>query len=185
MARAEGWVVKVGGSLFDWPSLAPRLRQWLAAQPTTRILLVPGGGPTADVVRTFDQLHALGEERAHWLALRAMSLNAHFLADLLPGCAVVHVPNVSNALAVLDAYAFCRQDATLPASWSVTSDSVAARVAVIAGASRLVLLKSTDLPAELTWEQAGRLGLVDPWFATAAAGLTVHSVNLRTWQPAR
>ena len=44
-------VVKVGGSLFDWPDLGERLCRWLAVQEEKEILLVPGGGPTADVIR--------------------------------------------------------------------------------------------------------------------------------------
>ncbi len=56
-------VVKVGGSLFDLPDLGPRLVQFLARLPTREIILVPGGGPIADLIRKFDQLHGLGEER--------------------------------------------------------------------------------------------------------------------------
>ena len=36
-------VVKVGGSLFDWPELGPRLGRWLKTLPSNRVLLVPGG----------------------------------------------------------------------------------------------------------------------------------------------
>src|SRR5262245_62868008 len=111
-------VVKVGGSLFDLPDLGPRLRRWLGQLPAGEVLLVPGGGATADVVRAFDRVHHLGEEAAHWLALRAMSVNAALLESLAPG-----VP-------VLDALAFARDDegrpGRLPHCWAVTSDSVAA-----------------------------------------------------------
>ena len=48
------------------------------------ILLIPGGGPTADAIRTFDKAHGLGEEASHWLALHALALNAHFLVNLFP-----------------------------------------------------------------------------------------------------
>src|SRR5262249_50947889 len=78
-------VVKVGGSLYDLPGLGARLRAWLERLPSREVLLVPGGGPAADVVRDLDRLHRLGEEAAHWLALRALSVNARFLAALLPG----------------------------------------------------------------------------------------------------
>ena len=88
-------VVKVGGSLFDWPDLGPRLRQWLAANAPREVILVPGGGPTADVIRTLDRTHGLGDEAAHWLALRAMAVNAELLAALLPGAPAFPGP-VSN-----------------------------------------------------------------------------------------
>jgi aspartokinase-like uncharacterized kinase len=187
-------VVKLGGSLFDWPELGERLRLWLQSGGRRQILLVPGGGPTADVIRDFDRRHGLGEERAHWLALRALALNAHFLQALLPRAEVV--PSLPESVAcwrrgvlpVLDAEAFCRTDEGRPGclahAWSVTSDSVAARVARVAGAGELVLLKSTDLPAGLGWRQAGQLGLVDPTFAEVVGdGLEVECLNLRRWQP--
>src|SRR5947209_1436057 len=85
-------VVKVGGSLYDLPDLGPRLGRWLGASPGRRALLVPGGGPTADVIRQFDACHGLGEATAHELALRALTLNAHFLAALVPAAVVVDDP---------------------------------------------------------------------------------------------
>ena len=76
-------VVKVGGSLFDWSELGQRLGQWLDSHASKKILLVPGGGPTVDLIRNFDRWHGLGEEAAHWLALRTLTVNAHFLATIL------------------------------------------------------------------------------------------------------
>jgi hypothetical protein len=90
-------------------------------------------------------------------------------------------------LAVLDAYAFARFDegceGSLPHTWAVTSDSVAARVARLVRAKKLVLLKSVDHPCNGDWAEAGRQGFVDPWFARAVGeGLTVEAVNLRGWR---
>src|SRR5262249_21445135 len=111
-------VVKVGGSLFDLPDLGARLRGWLERLSAVRGLLVPGGGPTADVVRAFDCSHGLGEETAHWLAVRSLTLNAHFLQALVPGAAVVPRPHdrppVRPALAVLDPHPFLQEDEGRP-----------------------------------------------------------------------
>src|SRR5262245_50664634 len=74
--------VKVGGSLFDHPNLGPGLRRWLDGV-TGQVLLVPGGGAAAEFVRELDRLHRLGEEHAHWVALRAMTLTARFLGALV------------------------------------------------------------------------------------------------------
>jgi aspartokinase-like uncharacterized kinase len=182
-------VVKVGGSLFDWPDLGPRLRGWIAGLSRLDVLLVPGGGPAADVIRDLDRRHGLGAEKSHWLALRAMSLNAHVLAGLLPGSSVVE--SVRETLAgptILDAHAFCRADErdhpaeALPHAWAVTSDSVAARVAVAAGARELILLKSLTIPPDFGWDEAARNGYVDAAFAgvVRAAALEVRSVNFRS-----
>jgi len=66
-----------------------RLAHWLAQLDSPKVVLVPGGGATADVVRAWDRQHRLGEETAHWLALRSMTFNAHFLKAILPGAGVV------------------------------------------------------------------------------------------------
>lgn len=182
-------VVKVGGSLFDLPDLGSRLRRWLERLDVAALLLVPGGGASVDVVRIWDRQHELGEELAHWLALRAVSVNARLLADLLPGAEIVEDVTASPAgMTILDAYSFARADegrpGFLPHSWDVTSDALAARAAVVAGAQRLVLLKSVDIPEGMDWHQAGECGLVDRYFWRVLRGVAfrVQAVNLRTWR---
>lgn len=185
-------VAKVGGSLLDLPDLRERLRRWLAGLGTGRVLLVPGGGAFADVVRQLDRTHALGPGASHWLALKVVDLNGEVLNGLLgqrPGAARAEELGrywEANAVPVLGIVPFALVDKdrpdTLPASWTVSSDSIAARIAVVTGARRLALLKSTDLPAGIDWEEAGRLGYVDGYFATAVQqrpALTVEWVNLR------
>jgi aspartokinase-like uncharacterized kinase len=186
-------VVKVGGSLYDMPDLATRLRRFLETLPVAEVLLVPGGGPTADVVRALDERHQLSEEKAHWLALRALTFNAHFLADLLAGGRVVQALDDSTTSperpAILDPFAFARWDeeahpnACLPPCWDATSDSLAARVAVVAGASRLCLLKSAPpRNCNLEWLEP-EYGYVDRLFKAVLAGsrhrLLVEAVDLR------
>jgi len=180
-------VVKVGGSLFDLPELGPRLLRWLTELTAADVLLVPGGGPTADAIRDLDQRHGLGQEKAHWLALRALTLNAHVLANLLPGFRVVEsTAERLGGKAVLDPHAFCLADerdhpaAALAHSWTVTSDSIAARVAIASGARQLILLKSVTLPQEIDWPQAARQGFVDGAFADLVRGvaaLQVRAIN--------
>jgi aspartokinase-like uncharacterized kinase len=187
-------VVKVGGSLYDLPNLGSRLCRWLAEQlASKRVVLVPGGGLLADAIRQLDRRHGLGEETAHWLALRALTVNAHFLASLVPSaCVIGDVAELgrvwrNNQLPVFDVHEFGRDDERrpnhLPHSWSVTSDALAARIAVVLRASHLVLLKSTTIPADVDWREAGRLGLVDAQFAEvlreAPANVYVRAVNLR------
>jgi probable H4MPT-linked C1 transfer pathway protein len=186
-------VLKVGGSLFDLRDLGSRLRSWIKQLGTSAVLIVPGGGPTADVVRELDRRHALGEEPAHWLALQALSLNASFLAEVIADAVVVQ--NLADCAAqwhaskipILDPYPLILADegrpGSLPHSWDVSSDSLAARVAGLVGARRLILLKSS-IPAEpISWVEAGRGGFVDIHFAQAAAGLDVQAVDLRAWRP--
>ena len=60
-------VVKLGGSLLDWPEWPTRLIDWLATRPELHPVLVVGGGRFADVLRDLDPIHALGEAaRTNW-----------------------------------------------------------------------------------------------------------------------
>ena len=165
-------VAKDGGSLYDWPALGARLRAWLADQPEP-VLLIPGGGDAADVVRVWDRVHDLGEEEAHWLAIRSLSLAAHFLQRLLPALNVVEAPMPG----ILDPYSYFRTQSGPPHTWSVTSDSLALWVAIQSKASKLVLMKSAEAP-EGSWAEAG---YVDAYFPVLLAGASigVEAVNLR------
>ena len=193
-------VVKVGGSLFDLPDLGSRLAAWLRSLKNPDVLLVPGGGVSADAVRTLDRVHGLGEECSHWLSLEVLALNARFLGHVLDGGVVVDdLPGAGKSwrlrkLPVLNAYLFAcadeRQAGRLPHCWEVTSDSVAARVAAVSGARRLILLKSIALPVGMSWDAAACAGLVDVYFPRALAALasatasdcSVEVVNLREWK---
>jgi aspartokinase-like uncharacterized kinase len=188
-------VIKVGGSLFDWPQLPARLSLLLDEQRVIgrHPVVLAGGGPAADFIRSLDRTFALGDLASHHLALRALDLTAHALAALLPGLDVVVVDEIAalapvwnrGGLPVLAPRRFLealdlRDPHPLPASWDVTSDSIAARVAVHLGAAELVLLKSASLPAGADRLAAARLGLVDARFPHESGDLErVVYVNLR------
>lgn len=169
-------VVKVGGSLYDHPGLGSGLRSYLGSLGSP-VLLVPGGGAVTDAVRELDILHQLGEEAAHWLALRSLAVTAGFLRHLTLGWRL--------RVTVLDAFAFAVEDESrqgaLPHSWAVTSDSIAARAAVVHQAERLVLLKSVDVPPKTPWAEAAERGWVDRHFpgVIADAMFPIEVVNFR------
>ena len=189
-------VVKVGGSLFDLPGLGQRLHLWLQQEAPKPVVLVPGGGELAEAVRKLDKAQRLGQERSHLLALGATSVAANFLADILPDGQVI--PNLKaaagcwkrGALPILDLAQFDLADRAqpghLPHIWDVTSDSLALRAAVTAGAFRLILLKSVTLPEKADWAEASRQGVVDRYFPKALAAvklLDVQAINFREWEP--
>jgi aspartokinase-like uncharacterized kinase len=190
-------VVKVGGSLYDLPRLGDRLRAWLAERDA-RALLVPGGGPAADWIRDLDAQDDLGSERAHWLALRALTFAAHVLAQRVPGGVVIEeAADRAKAwrlgqVPILDLHAFALADEArhdhLDHSWAVSSDSLAARVAVVTGIEELALLKSQAWPPPIDWSAAADQGFVDDAFpsvvAAAATALRVSAINFRAWRPA-
>ncbi len=185
-------VVKVGGSLLDWAELPARLAAEIATRSDRRLVLIAGGGRLADVLRNLDRVHNLGEPRSHALALRILDATAAILAALLPRSRVVtSVEELLQAWSdglvpilapreTLDRDDRLTPTDALPHSWSVTTDSIAARVAELLGAGELVLIKSTDGPSgpdPRAWTDSG---LTDAHFPEAASRLLrVTCVNLR------
>lgn len=161
-------VVKVGGSLYSHPKLGHGLQAWLQSL-NEPVLLVPGGGPFADAVRQLNRIHGLAETASHWLAIRAMDQAGEFLKSL----------GIDSP--ILDTYDFCRTNTALPESWHVTSDSIAALTAKVYCASRLVLLKSIDIPADIPWTEAAARGWVDAHFpyVVPETAYEIQSVNFR------
>lgn len=138
-------VVKLGGSLHD----APELCVWLhaLARAGGRIVLVPGGGPHADAVRTAQARWGFSDAAAHRMSLLAMEQYGLMLCDLEPGL----VPAASTQ-AIAEAVARSQTPVWLPSAmclgandiqedWSVTSDSLSAWLAHHLGAEALALIK--------------------------------------------
>ncbi len=184
-------VFKLGGSLLELPDLAQRLASLLTGPRLARPLLVVGGGAAADLVRRWDAVHDVGSQAAHDLALSAMALNEQLVAGLLPASRIVHTQTEAAAAwnadeaAILNCRAYLQKlegsgVAELPHTWEAASDSIAAWVALCWPARELVLLKSADLPAATTMQQASEAALVDACFPQFAARIeSVAWINLR------
>lgn len=181
-------LVKIGGSLFGLDDLADRLRRWLASQSAATNVLVAGGGRRADLVRACQS--ELTDREAHWLAIEAMEANARWLSDALAEAKWLDnlgdVRSINGPLAILSPRRFMWYDdarhpaGALPASWQVTSDSIAARIAEMAAAEELVLLKSAAAPEPATPEHLAAAGYVDAFFPQASRPLLmIRYVNLR------
>jgi aspartokinase-like uncharacterized kinase len=136
-------VVKVGGGLGDdaLPALCSMLGKLGARHP---LLVVPGGASFADAVREADRRFGLRAATAHRMAILGMEQFGWLLSELIPGaerCADLARVGAGRTTVLLPAA--LPLDA-LPASWRVTSDSIAAWVADRARAGRLVLVKEVD-----------------------------------------
>jgi 5-(aminomethyl)-3-furanmethanol phosphate kinase len=187
-------VVKVGGSLLDMPDLADRLRGFLESLRTPRLILVVGGGPAADLVRQRDRDENFDDDKSHWLAVRAMSFNS-FLVEALVSQSIV-VSSVAQCrvawsdghIPILDPHTFLVADeasgaAALPHRWTVTSDTIAARIARVSSADELVLLKSVSWPVDASLSAAAEQGIVDehlPRELRRSPQLRVRIENLRS-----
>ena len=136
-------VVKVGGGLGEdaLPGLCITLGDLGRRH---RLLVVPGGARFADAVRDADRRFGLHAETAHRMAILGMEQFGWLLSDLIPGaerCTDLERIAAGRTSVLLPANLPLDD---LPASWDVTSDSIAAWAARKAGAGRLVLVKAAD-----------------------------------------
>jgi aspartokinase-like uncharacterized kinase len=169
MRRSNITVVKLGGSHGGSAHLAG----WLDALAACggRVAIVPGGGAFADAVRSAQPKIGFDDAAAHAMALLAMEQFGRALASLRPGFRMAaspaairrtlrdqRVPVWAPASMVLGA-------ADVPASWDVTSDSLAAWLAGRIGARHLLLVKhgAASSGATPAADLAAR-GVVDPAF---------------------
>jgi aspartokinase-like uncharacterized kinase len=190
-------LVKLGGSLLDWPGLRDRFETLRTTELSRRTAVLVGGGDAADHVRRFDRTHGLGPELGHWMAVRAMQLNAHLTYSILPRCALVTEAAACKSawseqrIAIIDPIAWLEMEESrgvkTPHRWSFTSDSIAAHLAKQLQAPRLTLLKSTLPPeAGCNIEQAAAVGIVDADFPAASQGIPcIELINLRATPPRR
>lgn len=149
-------VIKVGGSLAHGERLQEVCAGLAEAGRGRRLLVVPGGGVAADVVRQQDERFGLQPGTAHWMAILAMDQFGLLLADLTPGATVARTLDEAHARLAHDGVVVLlpseplRRADPLPHSWSVTSDSIAAWLAAQVGARLLVLLKDHHGMVRLT-----------------------------------
>ena len=162
-------VIKIGGSCAG----SLDLRRWAQAIAACagRVVIVPGGGPFADAVRVAQPTMGFDDAAAHHMALLgmeqfgralvgfdAMLTLADSLAALRRGLHDDKVPVWQPTRMTLDA-------ADVPASWDVTSDSLAAWLAGQLGARRLVLMKQVVLPRDpVSADDLAARGIVDKAF---------------------
>ncbi|NYT01233.1 MAG: uridylate kinase [Methanosarcinales archaeon] len=136
------FLVKVGGSLMENARALIRALCALSARGHG-FLVVPGGGPMADLVRDLYARGLIGGEAAHWMAVLAMEQYAYMLSDGTGAALTSRLQRVEAGVHVLLPYLLLREDDRgLEHSWDYTSDSVAALAASRLG---LDFIKATDV----------------------------------------
>lgn len=191
-------VVKVGGSLFDLPDLAQRLRDWLAEQSPAHNVLVAGGGPLVETVRQWNRLAELSDAAAHWMCVDLMTVTAHFLHDRIPEIPLVEDDRLlcqrvgTQGATIFGPAPWLRHaepalpGVWLPNSWETTSDAIAGRLAVALRADEFHLIKSDLPPRRSAWELSALAAAdyVDPTLARMAPDLPpTWFVDLRSRPP--
>lgn len=186
-------VVKVGGSLGRGRApLRAIVRRLAVLARTRRVLVVPGGGVFADLVRRERRRLGLGAEAAHRMALRATDQYGLLLASLHPdaepvtGLAAARRVAAGGRLSILLPSALVDRAPSLERTFRLTSDAIAAWVAGRTGAGRLLLLKSVpginlEVGERRVAALLARRHIVDPLFPRLLpAGIAVRVIDGRT-----
>jgi aspartokinase-like uncharacterized kinase len=144
-------VVKVGGSLAEDPERLIDLCTKLGGLAKSyELVVVPGGGRFADVVRDSDKRFNLSSEISHRMAILGMDQFGLLLSQITPNsCATFLLDDAKqlSATEVVPVFLPSRlmfKEDPLENSWDVTSDSIAAYVASRLQAAKLVLVTDVD-----------------------------------------
>ncbi len=164
------WVVKLGGSL----QTSSQLSKWLdilVEYGSGKVIIVPGGGRFADQVRHMQSYWEFDDGVAHEMALLCMEQYAYILqgmeSRLQPVLSKDAILNCldNQQVPVWLPHKMIINRREIPASWRITSDSLALWLAGYLGAGSLLLIKTTQLPDHyLPIAQMPARGLVDDCF---------------------
>jgi hypothetical protein len=147
----DATIVKIGGSL----ALNPKALRELCAKLSSlskkhRLVVVPGGGEFADVVRNTDDRFKLSPAISHRMAILGMDQYGFLLSDLTPNsCVINKVENLQQALdtGMLPVFLpsnFLFSEDLLENSWDVTSDSIAVYIAGQLRVAKAILVTDVD-----------------------------------------
>jgi hypothetical protein len=172
-------IVKVGGSLYNQiPDLIPVIKA--SKRP---LLLIPGGGPFADLVRRVK----VDNDTAHWMAVSAMQQYGLFIASF--GISTTDFIITPLTTTVFLPYRYLRLTDPLPHTWDVTSDTIAAWVAHALHLD-LLILKSVDgifingiFQVQVT--RPVETDVIDPFFIPFVAQNSVRATIINGTQPER
>jgi aspartokinase-like uncharacterized kinase len=172
-------IVKVGGSLYNQiPDLIPVIKA--SKRP---LLLIPGGGPFADLVRRIQ----VDNDTAHWMAVSAMEQYGLFIASF--GISTTDFISTPFTTTVFLPYRYLRLTDPLPHTWDATSDTIAAWVAQALHLD-LLLLKSVDgifingiFQVQVT--RPVETDVIDPFFIPFVAQNSVRVTIINGTQPER
>jgi aspartokinase-like uncharacterized kinase len=144
-------VIKIGGSLAEDPATLRALCSRIGEiAKKHRVVVVPGGGKFADVVREFDQQFGLSPVISHRMAILGMDQFGLLLSQIIPNSCASCLLNDAKQLSeigVVPIFLPSRlmfQADSLEPSWDVTSDSVAAYVASRLSADKVILITDVD-----------------------------------------
>ncbi|MGD0450540.1 MAG: hypothetical protein ABSA79_05720 [Candidatus Bathyarchaeia archaeon] len=147
----DATVIKIGGSLALHPEKLKILGSKLsAASKKQKILVVPGGGEFADVVRAVDKRFSLSDSVSHQMAILGMDQYGFLLSNLISGSQAIN--QFDQVQIIFDSHKCpiflpsnsMLKNGHLEKSWNVTSDSIAVYIANLLHIKKVILVTDVD-----------------------------------------
>ena len=181
MPKRNTWVIKLGGSLIGSPDLVACLDAIAKISRSTRVIIVPGGGVFADVVRRAQTTLKLDDTVAHQMALQGMrqfgvaleGLTKSKFSAALSCTAEIKASTVRGGVSIWDPCDPALGSSSLPRDWRVTSDSLSLWLCGEFPNSRLLLVKSITPPASaVNTLSLAATNFVDDYFPVLRSSVT-------------
>ncbi len=163
-------VVKLGGSLSQSDALIKCLNSVEQNYQGRAVVIVPGGGAFADQVRLAQQRWQFDDKTAHRMAILAMQQMALLFNGIKGDFAIARlVADIQKQLLQKKTVIWSPdivelECASVPASWDITSDSLAAWLATALSAKELILVKSANIDAGFSLQQLAEKNILDKGF---------------------
>ena len=166
-------VVKLGGSLLEFDRTPEYLRRWLSLQNPMQTGWIIGGGKPVEEIRRQDKAHDRDATEIHHACIELMDRHSRLVSEWFPSWQVTddlyeigQHQRPHNRLWITSKW-IKRNAALLPTTWDVTSDSIAATIAIAVNAAELVLLKSCSAPLNRDISNLIESDYVDGYFQQA------------------
>ncbi|ABR56960.1 [5-(aminomethyl)furan-3-yl]methyl phosphate kinase [Methanococcus aeolicus] len=161
-------IIKIGGSLtYSVNELLNKLKDFCNTSGK-KIIIVPGGGQFANVVRELHEKTELNEDGAHMLATKSTDLIGLYFSEISGITAVDNlydakkILNKENIVIILPSKIVLATE-ELPHSWELTSDSISAYIAKCLDIHSIII--ATD---------------VDGIYTTYPEGKLLNTINVKT-----
>lgn len=139
-------IVKLGGSLQEKGREIIRILSDYAETKADTVIIIPGGGHFVKWIKELSEQEVISDDAAHWMAVLGMHQYGFYLADG-SGIAIAEseeeLRNVVHICLFLP-YTLLKEDDSLPHTWNVTSDTIAAFVANKMGEKSFIKLTDVD-----------------------------------------
>ncbi|MCD5426120.1 MAG: amino acid kinase [Methanosarcinaceae archaeon] len=133
-------VIKLGGSLIDY---APDIIKNIQKIKKHTIVIVPGGGIFANVIRDIAKKYKISEIKAHSMAILSMEQYGLYLLDKTDANRIESLDDAKIGVSILLPYNLLKDNDELIPSWDTTSDTISAWIAYKFGA-KFIKVTSVD-----------------------------------------